>query len=60
MSISGTAGVRVLTQAAEIREILVCPRCRGELSGEIENLRCASLRCGLHLEGFPDLGLSRR
>lgn len=47
----------MLTQAAEIRDILVCPRCKGELSGEIENLRCASQRCGLHPEGFPDLGL---
>jgi ubiquinone/menaquinone biosynthesis C-methylase UbiE len=47
----------VLAQAAEIRDILVCPRCRGELSGEIEELRCASQRCGLSADDFPDVGL---
>src|SRR3954468_22440549 len=49
------AGAPVLAKASEIRDILVCPRCRGELDGESADLRCAADQCGLSVESFPDL-----
>jgi SAM-dependent methyltransferase len=43
----------MLAQLSEIRDILVCPRCRGPLRDSIAGLRCTQPSCGLADQVFP-------
>jgi SAM-dependent methyltransferase len=43
----------MLAQLSEIRDILVCPRCRGPLRDSAAGLQCAQSSCGLAHEVFP-------
>jgi uncharacterized protein len=44
---------------AEVRALLVCPRCHGELAGEPQALRCDACRLRYRIErGIPVLLVS--
>ncbi len=43
----------MLVQLSEIRDILVCPRCRGPLRGAAPGLQCTEPSCGLAGQPFP-------